>query len=96
MKNIFIVLAFVVYLHHNLNHINTHTTMKAKINTKSNYRNLNGLWLNVKEIEGKRVTCTVYLAEFNKKMDVDFLLSEISEMKFNSQVSLSKQYLESL
>ena len=53
--------------------------MKAKVNTKSNYRNLNGQWLEVKEIVGTRVTCIVEFAEFGKQ-SVDFKLNEVTEM----------------
>jgi len=52
--------------------------MKAKVNTKSNYRNLNGQWLEVKEIVGTRVTCIVE-TEVGKQ-SVDFNLKEVTEM----------------
>jgi hypothetical protein len=53
--------------------------MKAKVNTKSNFRNLNGQWLEVKEIVGTRVTCIVEFAEFGKQ-SVDFTLKEVIEI----------------
>lgn len=53
--------------------------MKAKVNTKSNYRNLNGQWLEVKEIVGTRVTCIVETEDLGKQ-NVDFNLKEITEM----------------
>lgn len=53
--------------------------MKAKIQTKSNYRNLNGQWLQVKEIVGTRVTCVVETEEHGKQ-NVDFRLNEVTEM----------------
>ena len=53
--------------------------MKAKVNTKSNYRNLNEQWLEVKEIVGTRVTCIVETEEYGKQ-SVDFNLKEITEM----------------
>ena len=53
--------------------------MKAKVNTKSNYRNLNGQWLEVKEIVGTRVTCIAEFAEFGKQK-IDFTLKEVIEM----------------
>lgn len=59
--------------------------MKAKVNTKSNYRNLNGQWLNVKEIVGTRVTCIVEFAEFGKQ-SVDFSLKEVTELDTTSSV----------
>jgi len=56
--------------------------MKARVNTKSNYRNLNGQWLEVKEIVGARVTCIVEFAEFGKQ-SVDFTLKEVTEMDYH-------------
>ena len=53
--------------------------MIAKVNTKSNYRNLNGQWLQVKEIAGTRVTCIVETEEYGKQL-VDFHLKEVTEM----------------
>lgn len=53
--------------------------MKAKIQTKGNYRNLNGQWLSVKEIVGTRVTCIVD-TEYSKNTAVDFNLKEVVEM----------------
>jgi hypothetical protein len=47
----------------------------ALINSKSNYRNLNGSWLPVQEMRGLRVTC---LGEIDgKQVKIDFTLSEI-------------------
>lgn len=60
--------------------------MIAKIKTKSNYRKLNGKWLKVIEIVGKRVTCKVYMEEFNKYTNVDFTLNEIEEIDTTIQV----------
>jgi len=53
--------------------------MKAKINTKSNFKNLNGQFLEVKEIAGKRVSCLFFSEEFNRVITVDFTLKEILE-----------------
>ena len=53
--------------------------MKAKVNTKSNYRNLNGQWLEVKEILGTRVSCTVYTEEYGQQT-IDFNIKEVTEM----------------
>jgi hypothetical protein len=55
--------------------------MKAKIKTKSNYQNLNGQWLQVKEVSGTRVTCLNFSQEFQKTISIDFTLNEISEFK---------------
>ena len=53
--------------------------MKAKVNTKSNFRNLNGQWLEVKEVVGTRVSCIVETEEHGKQT-VDFNLKEVIEM----------------
>jgi len=71
--------------------------MKAKVNTKSNYRNLNGQWLEVKEIVGTRVTCIVEFAEFGKQ-SVDFTLKEVTELDTTSTVktNLNPIFVEAL
>ena len=51
--------------------------MKAIPNTKSNYRNLNGKELLVKEIVGRRVTCKVQDSEFPKALCIDFMMHEV-------------------
>lgn len=59
------------------------TLLTAQIQTKSNYRNLNGLWLQVTEMMNERVTC---LAEIDGKMQkVDFHLSEIIGFVYTNQ-----------
>lgn len=50
--------------------------MLAKINTKSNYRELNGTIQTVKEIVGNRVTCMIFAPEFGKYIQADFTLNE--------------------
>ena len=55
--------------------------MEAKVNTKSNYKNLNNTWLEVKELAGKRVSCLVFSDEFQKNITVDFCLNEVLEFK---------------
>ena len=65
--------------------------MKAKIQTKSNYRNLNGQWLQVKEIVGTRVTCVVETEEYGKQ-NVDFRLNEVTEMNTNDTRGESPLY----
>lgn len=55
---------------------NTMRTIYAKINTKSNFRSLNGIWLQVESMNGKRVTC------YFEDLKVDFTLNEISEFKY--------------
>ena len=57
--------------------------MQAKIQTKSNYLNLNGTWQVVEEMKGKRVTCTVFHPEYKKFVQVDFTLKEVAEFDSN-------------
>jgi len=57
--------------------------MKAKVNTKSNYKNLNGQWLEVKEIVGTRVSCLSFSEEFQRMITIDFSLNEVTEIKTN-------------
>ena len=54
-------------------------TVRAIIQTASNYRGLNGQSLQVMELAGKRVSCRVYDADSNKFIIADFTLSEIQE-----------------
>ena len=49
----------------------------AIINTKTNYRNLNGTVQDVIEIKDQRVTCSVWVEEFQKKITIDFTKSEV-------------------
>jgi len=61
----------------------TTTLIAAKINTKSNYQNLNGTFQQVHQMIGNRVTCLVEID--GKLLKVDFILSEISEFRYNAQ-----------
>ncbi len=58
--------------------------MKVKIKTKSNYRNLNGQWLTVSEMLGKRVTCVIFDEGCAKKISVDFNLSDVIEFDYEN------------
>lgn len=51
--------------------------MNAIINTKSNYRNLNGQTLEVIEQVQNRVTCKCFIEEFNKEINIDFDIKEV-------------------
>jgi hypothetical protein len=54
--------------------------MKVQVNTKSNYRNLNGQWLNVTEAIGTRVTVVV---DFDGvPTTVDFTLKEVVAIQY--------------
>jgi len=55
--------------------------LSALIKTKSNYKNLNGTWLQVSEIVGSRVSCTTFDEEMQKPITIDFTLKEIVEFK---------------
>lgn len=57
--------------------------MKVVVKTKSNYRNLNGQPLTVKEAVGTRVTCIVEIDGLN--VSVDFNLNEIVEILYSQK-----------
>jgi hypothetical protein len=57
--------------------------MKALIKTKSNYKNLNGQWLEVIEAVGKRISCKHN--DNGNNVTVDFTLSEIAELSYASK-----------
>jgi hypothetical protein len=54
--------------------------LTAKINTKSNFRNLNGTYQKVYEIVGNRVTCLIKFE--GRTHQVDFNKIEIEEYKY--------------
>lgn len=64
--------------------------MQAIMNTKSNYKNCNGIRLEVVEVKGKRISCYVPYNGFNKqgkpniKNDrnciADFSIKELEEL----------------
>lgn len=54
--------------------------LKAKVNTKSNYKNLNGQWLEVKEFLGNLVACII-VDENGQRITADFNIKEIEEIK---------------
>jgi hypothetical protein len=66
-----------------LNEIKLASNIKIKPNTKSNYLDLNGKILFVKEYahhamaEKSRITCSVFHSELNKIVDIDFTRNEI-------------------
>jgi hypothetical protein len=59
------------------------TLISAQIQTKSNYRNLNGLWFQVTEMMNDRITCLVEID--GKLQKVDFNISEIKGFRYNAQ-----------
>lgn len=63
---------------------NTITTLvSAKIETKSNFRNLNGKFYQVIQMVGTRVTCICEIE--GKAVNVDFNLSEVVAFNYNNQ-----------
>lgn len=64
--------------------------MKAIMNTKSNYKNSNGVLLDVVECKGKRISCYVPYGGFNAKgiqnvmhdrmVVADFSIREVAEL----------------
>jgi hypothetical protein len=61
-----------------INNKKTHTMTQVKIKTKSNYRNLNGTTQDVYEVVGTRVTCLIFVDEFQKSIQVDFNINEVT------------------
>jgi len=59
------------------------TLLTAKIETKSNYENLNGKFYQVIEMVGTRVTCKCEIDGILRI--VDFNLSEVKEFNYNNQ-----------
>lgn len=56
-------------------------TIYAKIETKSNYKKLNGKFLKVKELQGVRVSCELITEEQAQPLTIDFNLKEVKEFK---------------
>ena len=56
--------------------------LRVLIETKSNYKGLNGQYWLVKEANDTRVTCVIYDAELDTEMLVDFHISEVKAMKY--------------
>lgn len=68
---------------------NTTKKIFAQVETKSNWFDLNGHWLEVFEMVNDRVTC---LVEMYGKLDkVDFNLKEIKGFKFNRQLHVNSK-----
>ncbi len=61
----------------------TESKIKALIKTKSNYKNLNGQWLEVIEMADFRVSCKVFFEEFGRYNIVDFHLKEVQKLNSN-------------
>ena len=57
--------------------------MKALVKTKSNYRNLNGQWVTIKQFLGNIVYCQYFCKEREILVTFDLLLNEIIEIKEN-------------
>ncbi len=54
--------------------------LQARFETKSNYQNLNGVWLNVVELQGTRITCKVK-NEVGQIITTDFNIKEVVEFR---------------
>lgn len=52
----------------------------ATIQTKSNFRNLNGKSLRIAFFKGKTVVCWLFDFDFNREIEIEFLIDEISEI----------------
>ncbi len=67
--------------------------MKAKINTKSNFRNLNGEWLTVSEMKGDRVTCVFNDDQSDKTLLADFKIYEIEAFDYDNPNKALLQFM---
>ena len=54
----------------------TTITQRTIINTKSNFRNLNGKVVDVIEMVGNRVSCKIWAEDLQKFVTADFVKSE--------------------
>lgn len=54
--------------------------LQARFETKSNYQNLNGVWLNVAELQVTRITCKVK-NEVGQIITTDFNIKEVVEFR---------------
>lgn len=55
--------------------------MKVQVNTKGNYRDLNGKWLNVQDAQGTRVS--VVASVDGRDTTIDFQLKEVTAIQYN-------------
>ena len=55
--------------------------LKALVKTKSNYRNLNGKWVTVKQFIGNIVYCGTFCELEQKDVTFDLYLNEIEKIK---------------
>ena len=59
----------------------TQTNLKALVNTGSNYNNLNGTWVTIKQFLGSVVYCEYYCEKRETKVTFDLSLTEIKEIR---------------
>jgi hypothetical protein len=55
--------------------------MYAKIKTSVKYRNLGGKWVEINQLLGSLVACSVWDDDIKKHITADFALSEIEEIR---------------
>jgi hypothetical protein len=55
--------------------------MQVLINTKSNYRNLNGQWVNIKQFIGTIIACEIYCEKERRLITFDISISEAKSIK---------------
>ena len=61
----------------------------AQVETKSNWFDLNGHWLEVVEMVNDRVTCLVEI--MGKNEPIDFKLNEVKGFKYNRQLTVTSK-----
>lgn len=55
--------------------------MRALVNTKSNFRDLNGKWVKIRQFLGSIVYCEFYCEESKQVIKFDLAMAEIKEIK---------------
>lgn len=55
--------------------------IQVKVNTKSNFMDLNGKWLSVYEFKGRRVTVKYHHTETEAVHTIDFTIDEVVELQ---------------
>jgi len=53
-----------------------------KVETQGNYRDLNGMWLKLREIHSTRVSAWIYDDEVDRAIVVDFTLKEVTQFNY--------------
>ncbi len=63
----------------------------ATFKTKSNFRNLNGVLLEVVEMSAQRITCAIFDEELGKTINADFYLKELTGIYTNKPIETEQK-----